>query len=113
MFLLVLHCKHPELSHPRVLPAWSLFRTRRHLPLTPGAHPTQPSPPKPTPLREEARQADDARDQLNKAWLRKGHTYSESGDSSEMLWEVAERGVKGHIAEGVEEVCTAEGVTVV
>lgn len=37
-FLLLLHCKHPELSHLRVLPAWSLFRTRRHLPLTLGIH---------------------------------------------------------------------------
>lgn len=38
---------------------------------------------------------------------------SESGDSSEMLWEVVERGVEGHAAEGGEEVCTAEGVAVV
>lgn len=37
---------------------------------------------------------------------------SESGDSSEMLWEVAERGVEGHAAEGVE-VCMAERVAVV
>lgn len=35
-------------------------------------------------------------------------TYSESGDSSEMLWEVAERGVEGPSAEAV-----AEGVGVV
>ena len=74
---------------------------------------TQPPPPKPNPLREEARQPDNAQDRLNMAWLWKGHTYSESGDSSEMLWEVAERGVEGHIAEGVEEVCTAERVAVV
>lgn len=34
--------------------------------------------------------------------------YSESGDSSEMLWDVAERGVEGPSAEAV-----AEGVAVV
>ena len=39
-------------------------------------------------------------------WL--NATYSESGDSSEMLWEVAERGVEGPSAEAV-----AEGVGVV
>lgn len=104
----------PELSHPRVLPARSLIQDQE----TPATHPTgshlhSPLPPNQTPFGEKARRADDAQDQLNEAWLRKGHTYSESGDSSEMLWEVAERGVEGHMAEGVEEVCAAEGVAVV
>lgn len=54
MFLLVLHCKHPELLHLQVLPARSLFRTRRHLPLTPGARPSTALSPQ--TLWEEARQ---------------------------------------------------------
>lgn len=37
-----------------------------------------------------------------------GPAYSESGDNSEMLWDVAERGVEGPSAEAV-----AEGVAVV
>lgn len=66
-----------------------------------------PLPPDQTPFgRKPGRQT------MPEAWLRKGHTHSESGDSSEMLWEVVERGVEGHIAEGVE-VCMAEGVAVV
>lgn len=39
-------------------------------------------------------------------WL--ATAYSESGDNSEMLWDVAERGVEGPSAEAV-----AEGVAVV
>lgn len=43
-----------------------------------------------------------------------GPAYSESGDNSEMLWDVAERGVEGPsaeaVAEGVAVVCGPEGV---
>lgn len=44
---------------------------------------------------------------------RRSTTYSESGDSSEILCDVAERGGEGHSMEGVEDVCATEGVDVV
>lgn len=69
--LLVLYYKHLELSHLRLLPAQSLFRTRRHLPLTQGAHPYTALSFQTKHLWEEARQVDNTQDQLNKTWLRK------------------------------------------
>lgn len=69
--LLVLHYKHLELSHLRLLPAQSLLRTRRHLPLTQGAPPYTALSLQTKHLWEEARQVDNAQDQLDKTWLRK------------------------------------------
>lgn len=71
----MLHYKHLELSHLRLLPAQSLFSTRRHLPLTRGAHLYIALFLQTKPLWEEARQVDNAQDQLNKIWLRKKRTH--------------------------------------